>query len=180
MRITEGNLRQIIREFIALDEAIFSGVGAATDAGKMTSSEKAAARRASALASQQAATAAKRGMTPAIAAVRPDIDKMDTEELRKTAEEFKIDKVKEDPKSDERAVAATLKLAADRKVPASVINKTVQSNKSLAAALSATKGGAELEKAAEEDLKSKDKDPSKDATLAWQTVGDIAKKQGLA
>lgn len=178
--IDEVKIRQIIREFLALDEAIFSGVGVSTTPATMSSSEKAAARRASAQASKQAATAAKRGLQPTLAPVRQEVDKMEAEELRKTIEDFKIDKVKEDPKSDERAVAATLKLASDRKITPAVLNKTVQRNKSLGAALAAAKGGAELEKAAEEDLKSKDKDPTKDASLAWQTVGDIAKKQGLA
>jgi len=163
-----------------LDEGIFSGVGVSITPKTMSSSEKAAARKASALASQQAAVAAKRGLTPAIASVKPEIDKMETEDLRKAVEDFKIDQVKKDPKADERAVAATLKLAADRKIPIQNLNKAVKSNPSIGSALSSAKGGAELEKAAEEDLKSKDKDPDKDATLAWQAVGDIAKKQGLA
>ena len=179
MRIDENAIRRIIREWLELDEGIFGGVGTSTTSTTMTASEKAATRRQSALASQQAATAAKRGLTSTVAGVRSDLKDQGTDELRKEIEGFKASMIKDDPKSDDRAVAATLKVAADRKVPAAELNKIVQRNRSLGAVLMSTKGGAELEKAAEEDLRSKDKDPSKDATLAWQAVGDIARKQGL-
>lgn len=180
MKIEESVIRQIIREFIALDESIYSGLGVSTSATTMSADERTKAQRAAALASQQAATAAKKGLTPTVAAVRDDINKMDSDSLRKSIEDFKIEKVKEDPKADEKAVAATLKLAADRKIPGAALNQIVQRNKSLSATLSATKGGADLEKAAEKDLESKGKNPAKDPSLAWQTIGNIASRQDLA
>jgi hypothetical protein len=179
MQIAEERIRRIIREFLELDEGVFGGVGTSTTSTTMTASEKAATRRQSALASQQAAAAAKRGLTPTVAGVRSDLRDKGTDELRKEIEGFKTSMIKDDPKSDDRAVAATLKIAADRKIPADELNRIVQRNRSLGAALTSMKGGAELEKAAEEELRSKDKEPSKDATLAWQAVGDIARKQGL-
>lgn len=180
MSITESALRQIIREFLELDEGIFAGVGTSTTSTTMSSAEATAARRASSLAAQQSAVAAKKSMGSAISSVKRDVDKMDVPALQKTMDSFKFNDTKKDPLADERAVAATLKLAAGRKVPPAEINKTVQKNKSLSAALTSVKGGAELEKAAEEELKSRGKNPAKDSTYAWQTVGDIARRQGLA
>lgn len=178
MKITEGALRLMIREFIALDEGLFGGVSMTTSPAQTSAAEKVAAQRQAALASQQAAALAKSGLGPIVAGVKDDIPK-DPEEIKKTLKDFKIEKAKEDPKADDRAVATALSAAGNKKLPARDIDLAFKENPALGAAASSMKGGAEFEKAVEKGLEAKGMKKG-DVKASWDMAADIAKKQGLA
>ncbi len=174
----ESTLRLIIRELIALDEGLFGGVSMTTTPKQLSADERVATQRQAAIASQQAAALAKSGLGPTVAGVKSDIPK-DPEEIRKTLKNFKIEKVKEDPKADDLAVATALSAAGNKKLPPRDIDLAFKENPALGAAAGAMKGGAEFEKAVEKGLEAKGMKKG-DVKASWDMAADIAKKQGLA
>ena len=178
MEIAELRLRQIIREFISLDESLFGGVTATTSPAQSSTGERAAAQRGAALASQQAAALAKAGLGPIVAGVKADIPK-EPQEMKSTLKNFKLEKVKQDPKADDRAVATALSAVGNKKLAPRDIDLAFKENPALGAAASAMKGGAEFEKAVEKGLEAKGMKKG-DVKASWDMAADIAKKQGLA
>jgi|LakMenEpi03Aug12_release.lakeMendotaPanAssembly.Ray.scaffolds.fasta_scaffold743999_2 hypothetical protein len=176
--MNESTLRLIIRELITLDEGLFGGVGSTSTSATSSAAERVNAQRAAALASQQAAALAKSGLGPIVAGVKADIPK-DAEEIKKTLKDFKMEKVKEDPKADDRAVATALHAVGNKKLPPKDIDLAFKENPSLAAAAASMKGGAEFEKAVEKGLEAKGMKKG-DVKASWDTAADIAKRQGLA
>lgn len=178
MSIEDSAIRRIIREWIELDEGIFSGVTLTTTPKQLAADERVATQRAAGLASQQAAALAKSGLGPIVAGVKADIPK-DPEEMRKTLKDFRVEKVKADPKADDRAVATALAAVGNKKLPTRDIDLAFKENPALGAAASTMKGGAEFEKAVEKGLEAKGMKKG-DVKASWDMAADIAKKQGLA
>lgn len=174
----ESTLRLVIRELIALDESLFGGVSATTSPAQSSAAERVTAQRQAALASQQAAALAKAGLGPIVAGVKADIPK-DPQEMKNALKDFKLEKVKEDPKADDRAVATALSAAGNKKLPPRDIDLAFKENPALGAAASAMKGGAEFEKAVEKGLEAKGMKKG-DVKASWDMASDIAKKHGLA
>lgn len=177
-KLSEELLRSLIREWIGLEEGIFNGVTPGTTPAATGAAEKAAAQRAAATASTQAAKTASAALKSTVAGVRKDVPD-DPEELRKVMKDFKIEKVKDDPKADDLAIASALSAIGNRKLPPSDVDRIFKDNPSLGSAATSMKGGAEFEKAVEKGLEAKGTKPG-DTAATWNLAGDIAKKQGLA
>jgi hypothetical protein len=179
--LTEGRIKQIIREELlefALDEGIFDGAAGQTSSKTQTSAEKAAVKAQASRTALESQKNAKSKIPAWMSTVRADLEKMETDELRKTVDSFKTTDVSKDPKSDERALGAVLKLSKGKISPQD-LSRMVSANKSIGAIAVGLPGGLALQDAVAAGLKAKDKSPD-DPTLAWKELGDIVTKQGLA
>lgn len=181
MRISEDRIRRIIREELsrfALIEGVFDSAKGSTSSKTQTSAEMSAVKTQAARAALDSQKAAKEKIPTWMSTVRDDLEKMEPEEMRKTIETFKVTDIKKDPKSDERAVGAVLKLSKG-KVPPQDLSRMVGANKSIAAAATGLPGGLALQNAVAAGLQAKGKS-QEDPTLAWKELGDVVTKQGLA